>query len=36
MHTLWEGVDWSGWNLIKMTEEDNLDIKWEQLRLSNI
>ena len=28
MHTLWLGVDWSGWNTIKMTKEDNLDIKW--------
>lgn len=27
MHTLWEEVDWSGWNMIKMTKEGNLDIK---------
>ena len=32
MHTLWDDVDWSGWNTIKMTNEDNLDIKWELLR----
>ncbi len=28
MHTLWKNVDWSGWNMIKMTKEDNLDVKY--------
>lgn len=23
-HTMWENVDWAGWNIIKMTEETNL------------
>lgn len=31
MHTLWKDVDWAGWNLIKMTREDNIDIKWDLL-----
>lgn len=25
MHTLWSGVDWSGWNLIEMTRDNNLN-----------
>ena len=32
MHTLWKDVNWSGWNLIKMTKEDNLDIKRDLLK----
>lgn len=37
MHTLWQGVDWAGWNMITMSEEENLDIKWEKIsRLRNI
>lgn len=31
MHTLWNDVDWSGWNMIKMTKADNLDVKWDLL-----
>lgn len=31
MHTIWAGVDWSGWNMAKMTK-DNLDIKWNLLQ----
>ena len=27
MHTLWKDVDWSGWNMIKMTKAENLDVK---------
>ena len=32
MHTLWEGVDWSGWNTIEMTKKGNLDIKRNLLK----
>lgn len=30
MHTLWQGVDWAGWNMITMSEQENLDIKREK------
>ena len=37
MHTLWQGVDWAGWNMITMSEEENLDIKREEIsKLKNI
>lgn len=31
MHTIWKDVDWSGWNMIKMTRAENLDVKWDLL-----
>lgn len=37
MHTLWQGVDWAGWNMITMSSEENLEIKWEKIsKLENI
>ena len=27
MHTLWQGVNWAGWNMITMSREENLEIK---------
>lgn len=31
MHSQWEGLDWSGWNVISMTRQNNLDIKRDQI-----
>lgn len=37
MHTLWQGVNWAGWNMITMSIEENLEIKWEKIsKLKNI
>ena len=35
MHTLWKDVDWSGWNLIRMTKNDNLDFHPELLTMTD-
>jgi len=31
MHTLWQGVDWAGWNMITMSKKGNLEIKWDKI-----
>lgn len=33
MHTLWQGVNWTGWNMITMSKEENLEIKWEKISI---